>query len=186
MKVLFLCGGVGKRMFPLTEDKFLLKFQGKTIIEHQIDAAIKSGLNRFIMVANPINLTRIEKITAQYQNAEFEFVLQEKPAGIANAVEKARHLLKEEILLVNPNDIFENTAYANLISGYKKDKDLRFITGYKVKSYFPGGYLVVNEQGRLSSILEKPGPGNEPSDMVNIFGSSPFRPGNVNTLYLTG
>ena len=32
MKVLFLCGGIGKSMFPLTEDKFLLKFLGKTLI----------------------------------------------------------------------------------------------------------------------------------------------------------
>jgi len=60
MKVLFLCGGIGKRMFPLTEDKFLLKFLGKTLIEHQLDTAVKSGLNRFIIVANPVNLTRIE------------------------------------------------------------------------------------------------------------------------------
>lgn len=29
MKVVFLCGGIGKRMFPITEDKFLLKFLGK-------------------------------------------------------------------------------------------------------------------------------------------------------------
>lgn len=168
MKVLFLCGGIGKRMFPLTEDKFLLKFLGKTLIEHQLDTAIKSGLNRFIIVANPFNLTRIENIAKQYQNAEFEFVVQEKPLGIANAVEKARHLLKEEVLLVNPNDIFENTAYTNLIAGYKKDKATAFITGCKVKNYFPGGYLVVNEHGRLSRILEKPGLGNEPSDMVDI------------------
>ena len=91
MKVLFLCGGIGKRMFPLTEDKFLLKFLGKTLIEHQLDTAIQSGLHRFIIVANPVNLSRFEKIAAQYQNAEFEFVLQEKPLGIANAVEKARH-----------------------------------------------------------------------------------------------
>jgi bifunctional UDP-N-acetylglucosamine pyrophosphorylase/glucosamine-1-phosphate N-acetyltransferase len=168
MKVLFLCGGIGKRMFPLTEDKFLLKFLGKTLIEHQLDAAVKSGLNRFIIVANPFNLTRIENVAKQYQNAEFEFVVQEKPLGIANAVEKARHLLKEEFLLVNPNDIFENTAYANLIAGYKKDKAAAFITGCKVKNYFPGGYLVVNEYGRLSRILEKPGLGNEPSDMVDI------------------
>ena len=144
MKVLFLCGGIGKRMFPLTEDKFLLKFLGKTIIEHQLDAAIKSGLRRFIIVANPISLARIESIAAQYQNAEFEFVVQEKPLGIANAVENARHLLKEEVLLVNPNDIFENTAYTNLLSGYKEEKVTAYITGYKVKSYFPGGYLVVN------------------------------------------
>jgi bifunctional UDP-N-acetylglucosamine pyrophosphorylase/glucosamine-1-phosphate N-acetyltransferase len=168
MKVLFLCGGIGKRMFPLTEDKFLLKFLGKTLIEHQLDTAVKSGLNRFIIVANPVNLTRIENIAGHYQNAEFEFIMQEKPLGIANAVEKARHLLKEEVLLVNPNDIFENTAYANLLAGHKKDKTAALITGCKVKSYFPGGYLVVNEQGRLTRIMEKPGPGNEPSDMVNI------------------
>ena len=168
MKVLFLCGGIGKRMFPLTEDKFLLKFLGKTLIEHQLDTAIQSGLHRFIIVANPVNLSRIEKIAAQYQNAEFEFVLQEKPLGIANAVEKARHLLKDEVLLVNPNDIFENTAYANLLAGHKNDKTASFITGCKVKSYFPGGYLVVGENGQLTRILEKPGPGNEPSDMVNI------------------
>ena len=62
MKILFLCGGIGKRMFPLTEDKFLIKFLGKTLIEHQLDTAVKSGLNRFIIVANPVNLTRIENI----------------------------------------------------------------------------------------------------------------------------
>ena len=168
MKVLFLCGGIGKRMFPLTEDKFLLKFLGKTLIEHQLDKAVKSGLNRFIIVANPVNLTRIENIAAQYPNAEFEFVLQEKPLGIANAVEKARHLLTDELLLVNPNDIFDNTAYANLLACHKSEKNATFITGCKVKSYFPGGYLVVNGHGRLTRIMEKPGPGNEPSDMVNI------------------
>ena len=168
MKVLFLCGGIGKRMYPFTEDKFLLKFLGKTLIEHQLEAAVKAGLRRFIIVANPINLTRIENIAARYQNAEFEFVVQEKPLGIANAVENARHLLKDEVLLVNPNDIFENTAYAALLTARKKEKASALITGYKVKSYFPGGYLVVNAQGRLTGILEKPGPGNEPSDMVNI------------------
>jgi len=62
-------------------------------------------------------------------------------------VEKARYLLKEEVLLVNPNDIFEDNAYANLLAGYKKDKTVAFIIGCKVKSYFPGGYLVVKRTG---------------------------------------
>ena len=115
MKVLFLCGGIGKRMFPLTEDKFLLKFLGKTLLEHQLDSAQQSGLRRFIIVANPVNLARIESIAARYQDAEFEFVVQEKPLGIANALENAHHLLKEELLVVNPNDVFENNAYNNLL-----------------------------------------------------------------------
>ena len=168
MKVLFLCGGIGKRMFPLTEDKFLLNFLGKTLLEHQLDTALQSGLHRFIIVANPTNLTRIESIAARYQNAQFEFVIQKKPRGIANALENARHLLKDELLIVNPNDVFENMAYITLLAKRRKEKAAAFITGYKVKTYFPGGYLVVNEEGGLTRIMEKPGQGNEPSDMVNI------------------
>ena len=168
MIVLFLCGGVGKRMFPLTEDKFLLKFLGKTILEHQLETAMESGLRRFIIVANPINLARIESITELFPEAEFQFVVQEKLLGIANALENARHLIKDELLIVNPNDVFENTAYANLLDYRRKGKAVAYITGHKVKSYFSGGYLVVNKQGRLTRIVEKPGQGKEPSDMVNI------------------
>jgi bifunctional UDP-N-acetylglucosamine pyrophosphorylase/glucosamine-1-phosphate N-acetyltransferase len=168
MKVLFLCGGIGKRMFPLTEDKFLLKFLGKTLLEHQLDTAVASGLSSFIIVANPVNLTRIQNIATKYPAAKFEFVVQEKPLGIANALEKARDLLTEELLIVNPNDVFEAAAYQNLLAAYQQEKVQAFITGYKVKSYFPGGYLVVNGHNRLTGIIEKPGEGNEPSDMVNI------------------
>jgi UDP-N-acetylglucosamine diphosphorylase / glucose-1-phosphate thymidylyltransferase / UDP-N-acetylgalactosamine diphosphorylase / glucosamine-1-phosphate N-acetyltransferase / galactosamine-1-phosphate N-acetyltransferase len=168
MKVLFLCGGVGKRMFPLTEDKFLLKFLGKTLLEHQIDMAMQSGFRQFIIVANPANLTRIESITARYQSAGFEFAVQQKPLGIANTLESARQLLKDELLIVNPNDVFESAAYANLLASCQKGKAETYITGYKVKSYFPGGYLVTNEQGELTGIVEKPGEGNEPSGLVNI------------------
>ena len=122
MKVLFLCGGIGKRMFPLTEDKFLLNFLGKTLFEHQLDTALQSGLRRFIIVANPVNLAHIESIATRYQNAKFEFVVQKKPLGIANALENARHLLKEELLVVNPNDVFEYSAYTNLLDRRQKGK----------------------------------------------------------------
>ena len=56
MKVLFLCGGVGKRMFPITEDKFLLKFLGKTLLEYQIETAKQAGLTEFAVVGNPQNI----------------------------------------------------------------------------------------------------------------------------------
>ena len=32
MRAVFLCGGIGRRMFPFTEDKFLFKFLGKTLL----------------------------------------------------------------------------------------------------------------------------------------------------------
>ena len=41
------------------------------------------------------------------------------------------------------------------------------ILGHKVSDYFPGGYLLLDGD-LLRGIVEKPGPGNEPSDIVNI------------------
>ena len=64
MKVVFLCGGIGKRMFPITEDKFLLKFLGKTLLEHQIELARKAGLTEFVFVGSTRSIHRIEDIVA--------------------------------------------------------------------------------------------------------------------------
>jgi UDP-N-acetylglucosamine diphosphorylase/glucosamine-1-phosphate N-acetyltransferase len=168
MQVLFLCGGNGKRMLPLTEAKFLLKFLGKTLLEHQIKAALDAGLTNVILVCNPQNRERVRAIAERFPSTSIEIVVQEKPLGIANALESAAHLLKQELIIVNPNDIFENTAYEALLKSARQSKTDSDILGYRVNSYFPGGYLVTNERGDLTKIVEKPGAGNEPSDMVNL------------------
>jgi UDP-N-acetylglucosamine diphosphorylase / glucose-1-phosphate thymidylyltransferase / UDP-N-acetylgalactosamine diphosphorylase / glucosamine-1-phosphate N-acetyltransferase / galactosamine-1-phosphate N-acetyltransferase len=40
--------------------------------------------------------------------------------------------------------------------------------GYRVEEYFPGGYLEVNSENDLLHIVEKPTPGEEPGNLVNI------------------
>ena len=168
MKVLFLCGGNGKRMLPLTEDKFLLNFVGTTLLERQIHLALDAGLNKFVMVCNPQSLPRVKVISESIPSASIEISVQEKPLGIANALESVAHLLTEELLIVNPNDIFDETAYSTMLESRKMDYATSRILGYRVKNYFPGGYLVTNKDGYLTDIVEKPGAGNEPSDMVNV------------------
>ncbi len=168
MKVLFLCGGIGKRMFPITEDKFLLKFLGKTLLEHQIDAAKKAGLTKFIIVGNPQNINKLKKIISSVPDIKVELVIQKKPLGIADALKSASHLLDGDIIVVNPNDVFESSAYTRLIQSRKAGSAVSYLLGYKVKDYFPGGYLVVDSKGELKLIIEKPKRGKEPSNLVNI------------------
>ena len=43
MKAVFLCGGLGRRMFTLSGDKFRLDFLGKTLLEHQLELARGAG-----------------------------------------------------------------------------------------------------------------------------------------------
>ena len=168
MKLVFLCGGVGKRMFPLLEDKLLLKFLGKPLLEHQIERAREAGLSRFVVVANPQNMEKVGQISKGISGVEIELALQEKPLGIANALESAEHLLEGEVMVVNPNDVFDSSAYTRLIQERKKSSALSYLLGYEVKEHFPGGYLVVSKGNELKQIVEKPRRGEEPSNLVNI------------------
>ncbi|MDP2919597.1 MAG: sugar phosphate nucleotidyltransferase [Dehalococcoidia bacterium] len=168
MKALFLCGGIGKRMAPLAEDKFLIKFLGKTLLEHQLDAVKSAGLNRVAFVCNPHNHERVKTIAAGTPGISTELAVQREPRGIADTLESAAHLLDDEVLIINPDDIFEASALTSLLLARSKHKAKSYLVGYKVKSYFPGGYLVTDEKGQLTHIVEKPGKGNEPSDMVNL------------------
>ncbi|UCH50689.1 MAG: NTP transferase domain-containing protein [Chloroflexota bacterium] len=168
MKVIFLCGGIGKRMFPITEDKFLMNFLGKTLLQHQIVAAKQAGLKQFLVIGNPANMRQIEQIAGTVSGAKIEVALQKQPLGIADALVGVASLLDGDVLVVNPNDIFATSAYASLIKEVKKKSAASYMLGYQTRAYFPGGYLVINSEKELRHIVEKPKPGQEPSDLVNI------------------
>jgi UDP-N-acetylglucosamine diphosphorylase/glucosamine-1-phosphate N-acetyltransferase len=168
MKVIFLCGGIGKRMFPITEDKFLLNFLGKTLLHHQMEAARQAGLNQFLVIGNPANMGQIEQIAGMFSGAKIELALQKQPLGIADALKSAASFLDGDTLIVNPNDIFAAAAYTSLIQEAKRKSAASYMLGYQTKEYFPGGYLVIDSRNELKHIVEKPKPGQEPSNLVNI------------------
>jgi len=168
MKTVFLCGGIGKRMFPITEDKFLLTFLGKSLLQYQLEMAREAGLKDFIIVGNKFNMEQIEKIAGQAAGIKARLVLQKQPRGIADALKSAASFLDGEIIIVNPNDVFAVSAYSELLQAANKKSAGSYVIGYTTKSYFPGGYLVVNSAGELQHIVEKPKPGKEPGKLVNI------------------
>jgi len=168
MKAVFLCGGRGKRMFPITEDKFLLDFLEKSLLEHQIKIACEAGLSNFVIIGNPENIARIEQITKKIPGIKVDLAIQKKSVGIADALKSAEPFLHEQLLVINPNDVFSSSAYTKIITEAEKASASSYILGYQVQKYFPGGYLQVNSQNELIQIVEKPNPGEEPSNLVNI------------------
>ena len=168
MKVVFLCGGVGKRMFPITEDKFLLKFLGKPLLAHQIEMVVKVGLTDFLFICNPQNMEKVSSVAACYSGIDTSFVAQKESLGIADALQSAAADIDGEILVVNPNDVFDELAFTDIMREYSDNGAVSYLLGYRVHSYFPGGYMEINDRNELRSIVEKPGRGNEPSDLVNI------------------
>jgi len=168
MKAVFLCGGRGKRMFPIAEDKFLLDFLGKPLLEHQIELACEAGLSHFVIIGNPENIGKIKQIMKRFAGIEADFALQKKSLGIADALKSAKPFLRGQLLVINPNDVFSRSAYTRIISAAKRSPASSYILGYQVQEYFPGGYLEVNSRNELLHIVEKPNPGEEPGNLVNI------------------
>jgi len=168
VKVILLCGGSGKRMFPITEDKFLLDFLGKPLLEHQIKIAREAGLSHFVIIGNPENMAKIAQITKKIPGIKIDLALQKESLGIADALKSAEPFLHGQVLVINPNDVFASSAYIKIIAEAEKATASSYILGYQVEKYFPGGYLQVNSQNELLHIVEKPDPGEEPSNLVNI------------------
>jgi NDP-sugar pyrophosphorylase family protein len=168
LQVVFLCGGTGERMFPIAGEKSLLKFLGKTLLEHQIEQALAASLNDIVIVGNRQNMERLREIIPRFTQARIALATQGEPSGMADAVQSVQKLVEDELIIVNPGDIFEESAYAAVLEAQKDGSASSYILGTSVKEYFPGGYLVVDDEKEIFNIVEKPKRGEEPSNLVNI------------------
>jgi len=164
MKALILAAGRSRRAKPI-EDKNFLKFCGKTLIEFQLESLQSAGFKEVLIAAGEHNKERMEAIAAQYGAT---VVQQENlDEGMAGAILATKdHLNDEGLFIVSSNDLVGSDAYEAVLKATKTGADA-YLLAYKVDEYFPGGYLKV-DSGKITDVVEKPGEGNEPSDMVNI------------------
>lgn len=170
MKVLFLAAGQSKRLWPLL-DKNFLEFLRKPLIEHQFDALVKAGFREIVVVCGAHNLDAIRNFAFSYQKKLRVDIVQQPDleTGMAGAVLAAESVLKDEpMMIVSGNDVVDDNAYKLLLGATTDSSAESFLIGKRVTEYFPGGYLKITAKHFIEKIIEKPGKGNEPSDMVNL------------------
>ncbi|MDP2624934.1 MAG: NTP transferase domain-containing protein [Candidatus Peregrinibacteria bacterium] len=174
MKVLILAAGRSKRVKPI-EDKNFLRFCGKYLIQHQIEALHQSGMSDIVIIGGAHNLERLQGFAKELGEDRSDLnlaVIEQKDleAGMAGAVMSAYEATQPEdsILIVSSNDVMDAEAYRLVFDASQNDAYDSYILGKRVTEYFPGGYLEVDENAQIKSIIEKPGEGNEPSDLVNL------------------
>ena len=161
MKVLVLAAGKSKRMSPVS-DKNFLNFLGKTLIERQLEALKAAGFDDIVLVAGAHNKERMSELGVKVvEQTAFT-------QGMSAAVLAAEsEIASGPVLIFSSNDVVDQSAFEMIMEASKGEAD-SYILGKKVEQYFPGGYLEVDESGMMKSIVEKPGAGNEPSDLVNL------------------
>ena len=162
MKTLLLLAGQSKRFWPLSE-KPLFEVAGKTLLEHIVARLEKAGCNDITLIGSKYNLNDIAAL------ADLPTVEQENlDLGMRGALLSALPSCgDDDILIVSGNDVIDAAAYHQTIEAGMQPGREGAILGQTVKEYFPGGYLSVTND-RITGIVEKPGKGNEPSNLVNI------------------
>lgn len=167
MKVIFLAGGISRRMWPLSQDKNLVEFLGKPAIFYALETVKKAGVKEVVLVGNEDNIKSLEKI-AKSLGLKTQIVVQAKNLpGQGGAILSAKKYILGPVLICNANDFFDVTLYQDIFKRAKNPEFDAQLVGYKVKNYFPGGYLKV-EKGQVLEIVEKPPPGKAPSNLVRI------------------
>lgn len=167
-KVIILAAGQSKRMDPLP-DKNFLKFCGKPLLQWQVEQLARAGFKDVAIIGGRHNLDELKKMASELKKPFVVLEQKKLDDGMAGAVLSAEKWIGDSaFLVVSSNDIVDDSIFEVLKKAMKNPKSLAgFLVAKKVTEYFPGGYLKV-KNGTITGIVEKPGAGKEPSDLVNI------------------
>lgn len=166
MRTIILAGGAGNRVYPLslTKPKPMFKILGKPLLHHVIDTLKEAKLKDFIIVTGP----HADQIKSYFNDGSqfgvnILYTHQEKPAGMANAIQTVDNLIDDNFLVVNGDDIFD----ASLIGKITSNNSDLVLSCKPVKETSKFGILKVSD-GKVEKIIEKPSIGEEPSNLAVI------------------
>jgi bifunctional UDP-N-acetylglucosamine pyrophosphorylase/glucosamine-1-phosphate N-acetyltransferase len=169
MKTIFLAAGKSTRAQPIA-DKNFLEFCGEPLILKILKIAKKGGAENFIIVTNDENQDKIANLCKEneFLNNSKIAVQKNGKEGMAGGVLAGLEYVDDddELLILGGNDVVDWSVFSEIfVKGRKCDGA---ILAKRVTEYFPGGYLEIDKESQILSIVEKPEEGKEPSDLVNI------------------
>ncbi len=167
--LIILAGGASSRMWPLRE-KSLLRFGAEPLLLTQLHQYRALGFERVVIVSNPENNEQIAALVEPIPNMHVTVAVQPEPKGMGDALLRAApHVADDAPLYVTQvHDVVDVTLHESMLTAYYTAPDISRLAGIEMETYFPGGYLIVESDGRITGIVEKPGADNRPSRLVNI------------------
>ena len=165
IQAIILAAGESSRFWPLNyQHKSLMKIMGRPLICYLLDELKKAGIKEIVIVQKPER--DIEKALKNYPY-EINYVVQPDPKGMGNALWRAKPILKGPFIVLNADIVDCQSIIKDLIRRYQKEGSKAIIVGQKTKTPQLFGMLKL-EGKRILEIVEKPKPGQEPSDIKTV------------------
>lgn len=162
MKTILLLAGRSHRFWPLVE-KSLFPICGSTLAEHQVETLRKGGCPNITLVAGEHNKRELKKLFPGLPVVEQKNLDMGMQGACMSVLPKIKN---GPVIIVSGNDVIEPGAFRMLQKEASRPGTGGAILARRVKDYFPGGYLTV-KNGRIATIIEKPGPKNPFTRLAN-------------------
>ena len=155
--VVLMAGGMGKRLYPLTDDcpKPLLKVGDKPILETIIQNFIDYGFSRFYISVN-YKAEMIEEYFGDGSKWEVEikYLREKERMGTAGALSLLPETPTKPLLVMN-GDLLTKVNFAHLLDFHKEHNSDATMCVREYKLQVPYGVVQIDKH-RLIGIVEKP------------------------------
>lgn len=168
MKAIIPTGGSGTRMRPLTfsSNKHFIPVANKPLIFYPIETIVAAGIKEIAITYSPQYLDLVKSILGDGSKwgAEFTYVLQEKPKGLANIFQVCEEYLAGESFVLHLGDNIFVDGIKDFVDFFEKEKPNGLVAMVHHNENSRMGVPYFDSYGRLEKYVEKPE--NPPHDFA--------------------
>jgi len=160
-KGIILAGGAGTRLHPITMSlsKQLLPVYDKPMIYYPLATLMSAGIREFLIITTPRDQTAFRDLlgTGSQWGLLFEYIIQETPNGIAQALILAEPFLNgAPSALILGDNIFYGANLTSLLQAASGREAGATVLGYYVQDPERYGVVQFDASGNVVDLLEKP------------------------------
>lgn len=161
MKSIILAGGLGSRLYPLTNviSKHLLPVYDKPLIYYPLSTLMSAGIRDIMIISTPRDLPRYGQLLGDGSawGISLSYAEQPRPEGLAQAFLIAENFIgSDHVCLAVGDNILYGADVRNTLTEVAKPRPGATIFGYPVSDPENYGIVVYDETGGIADIEEKP------------------------------
>jgi mannose-1-phosphate guanylyltransferase len=166
VEVVVLAGGFGTRMRPLTytRPKPLLPMLNRPILRHILDR-LPQFVDKVILPVNYLK-EQIEDYFQEHPDPRVVLVEEHEPLGTGGAIRNCRDHLSGTFFVYN-GDIVSSLNLERLLDHHRRHQAKATISLWPVEEPWHFGVVKQDPQTKITSFVEKPPQGQEPSNLIN-------------------